>query len=182
MPSIRLSCKQSQTDSVQFLIAGADGYNVAVLVNHPAFVAWYVRDVVPEMVDLQQWPRPSMRPALCSYLLHHRTMLEEMSMWTPDVQHSCLWILLLLSFVCQSSMFLPGRIKWRFSCSLHNLATHTFARCLCSLGLAPIKGSASVFLCASLHDAQSQKFACADTLQSFSSRFCEPAMAPKIRM
>ena len=60
-------------------------YNIALSVNHPLFIAAYVSEVLPMLVELHDhyWRKAYMRPALAAWLRHHHKLLQRLNLWAP---------------------------------------------------------------------------------------------------
>lgn len=66
-----------------FCIVDAEGcnYSAGISVDHPFFVAWYCKVVVPLLFQIKDWPADYMQEDLSSWLNHHQSLLVDLGMW-----------------------------------------------------------------------------------------------------
>lgn len=67
---------------------GIAGHNMATSVNHPKWVAAYVRQALPYLLKVPgpTWPRPYMKQVLAEYLIYHHDFLKSHSLWEGPAQ------------------------------------------------------------------------------------------------
>ena len=55
--------------------------NAGISVNHPLWVVWYIKEVLPLLSELEQWPQAYMPVMLAAYLRHHEDLLRHKGLW-----------------------------------------------------------------------------------------------------
>ena len=58
-------------------------YNAATSVNFPTWVIWYVREALPLVIQVQEWPADYMAGMLAEWLQHHQKLLQVQELWQP---------------------------------------------------------------------------------------------------